>query len=323
VFLVGVTDEQVEPLKQLIAAQEGVEGPAQLSGSVAARLITIDGVPVTERLPRGTGRRFVNTLSVTSETQIPQEIRVLQGSWWKADEAKNLVSIADEVAKLLDIHLGSDIEIEATGQTIHARVAALHDVVAIRNAPNGFIFTPPSLAGLPVIYFGGVRMKPTAVGAMQRAVFAKFPTVTVVNIADALAIVQQVVDQIALVIRFLSAFAILAGAIILAASVAGTRFRRIREVAILKTLGGTRKHVRRIFSIEFLTLGAVAGLMGGLLAAGFSSLLLNRLLDSSFQADWKPIATAVALTALLANLSGWLASLRIMGQKPLEVLRSE
>jgi putative ABC transport system permease protein len=193
----------------------------------------------------------------------------------------------------------------------------------MRNAPSALIFNPPTLAALPVIYYGGVRMKPSAVGGMQRAVFARFPTVTVVNIADALAIVQQVIDQIALVIRFLSAFAILAGAIILAASVAGTRFRRIREVVILKTLGGTRKHVRRIFSIEFLTLGAVAGLLGAVLAAGFASLLLNRLLDSDFQLDWRPIAAAVVLTALLANLSGWLASFRILGQKPLEVLRHE
>src|SRR5206468_8605360 len=117
---------------------------------------------------------------------------------------------------------------------------------------------------------------------LQRAVYATFPTITVVNIADALEIVQQVVDQIALVIRFLSAFTILAGAIILAASVAGTRFRRIREVVILKTLGGTRRHIARIFSIEFLTLGAVAGLMGGLLASGFSRIVLTRLLDEKF-----------------------------------------
>jgi len=95
--------------------------------------------------------------------------------------------------------------------------------------------------------------------------------VTVVNIADALEIVQQVIDQIALVIRFLSGFAILAGAVILAASVAGTRFRRMREVVILKTLGATRRHVVRIFSVEFLALGLVAGLMGAILATAFSS----------------------------------------------------
>ncbi len=159
--------------------------------------------------------------------------------------------------------------------------------------------------------------------AFQRATFEKYPTVTVVNIADALVIVQQVVDQIALVIRFLSGFAILAGAVILAASVAGTRFRRVREVVILKTLGATRRHVMRIFSIEFLTLGLVAGLMGAILATLFTSLVLKRLLNAQFQFDPKATVITIGLTALLANISGWLASFRILRQKPLEVLREE
>jgi putative ABC transport system permease protein len=125
------------------------------------------------------------------------------------------------------------------------------------------------------------------------------------------------------VIRFLSAFAILAGAIILAASVAGTRFRRVREVVILKTLGATRRSAGRIFSVEFLTLGAVAGLLGALLASAFSRLLLHRLLDAKFAFDWPATAAAVVLTAVLAQASGWLASFRILRQKPLEVLREE
>jgi putative ABC transport system permease protein len=132
-----------------------------------------------------------------------------------------------------------------------------------------------------------------------------------------------VIDQVALVIRFISGFAILAGAVILAASVAGTRFRRVREVVILKTLGATRKHAGRIFSVEFLTLGAVAGLMGALLASVFSRLLLKRLLDANFSFDPQATLIAVALTALLAQASGWLASFRILRQKPLEVLRDE
>ena len=166
-------------------------------------------------------------------------------------------------------------------------------------------------------------MKPAAAAPLQRAIFNKYPTVTVVNVADVLQTVQQIIDQIALVIRFLSAFAILAGAIILAASVAGSRFRRVREVVILKTLGGTRRHIASIFSIEFLTLGAVAGLMGGLLASGFSRVVLTRLLDAKFQLDVTAIMVCVVLTALLANVSGWFASFRILKQKPLEVLREE
>jgi predicted lysophospholipase L1 biosynthesis ABC-type transport system permease subunit len=55
----------------------------------------------------------------------------------------------------------------------------------------------------------------------------------------------------------------------------------------------------------------------------FSRLLLTRLLDAQFRFDPVPNLAAVALTALVAVGAGWLASLRILNQKPLEVLRDE
>jgi putative ABC transport system permease protein len=186
-----------------------------------------------------------------------------------------------------------------------------------------FLVSSETLAGLPAIYYGALRVTPSLVPALQRAIYGAYPTVTVVNVADVLQIVQGVVDQISLVIRFISAFAILAGAIILASSVAGTRFRRIREVVILKTLGATRNRVAEIFSIEFLILGLVAGLMGSLLASGFSNILLHELLDAPVRFDPWPNLFCVLLTAIVANVAGWLASFRILGQKPLEVLRHE
>jgi putative ABC transport system permease protein len=168
-----------------------------------------------------------------------------------------------------------------------------------------------------------VRVAPRAVVPLEIALYRAFPAVTVVNIADVLRIVEEVVDQISLEVRFISGFAILAGAIILAASVAGTRFRRVREVVILKTLGATRGRIAAIFSIEFVILGAVAGLIGTLLAAGFGALVVKQLLraDPHFE-PWVHVA-AVILSASVATVSGWLASYRILGQKPLQVLRDE
>ena len=90
-----------------------------------------------------------------------------------------------------------------------------------------------------------------------------------VNVADVMQIVEDVVQRIAMVIRFISGFTMLAGAVMVASSIAGTRFRRMREVVILKTLGATRRRIAWIFSVEFLALGAVAGLMGSLLASAF------------------------------------------------------
>jgi putative ABC transport system permease protein len=145
----------------------------------------------------------------------------------------------------------------------------------------------------------------------------------VVNVADVMQIVEDVVQRIAAVIRFISGFTILAGAVMVASSVAGTRFRRMREVVILKTLGATRWRVSRIFSVEFLILGAVAGTMGALLANGFANLLLKRMLDAQASFPIVPSVLAVVATALIANAAGWMASFRILGQKPLEILREE
>ena len=216
------------------------------------------------------------------------------------------------------------MQFTAFGRNFDAEVACVHRSEAIRiGSASEFIFDPATLAGLPTTYYGGVRVTASKVPALQRAIYEKFPTVSVVNAADVLQIVQDVVDQIALVIRFISLFTILAGVIILASSVAGTRFRRIREVVILKTLGATRRRVAGIFSVEFLILGAVAGLIGGALATGFSSLLLSRFFEGRFRFDPLPNLLAIALTALIANTAGWLASFRILGRKPLEVLREE
>ena len=96
-----------------------------------------------------------------------------------------------------------------------------------------------------------------------------------------------------------------------------------RAERLLKTLGATRKRVAGIFSVEFLVLGAVAGLMGSLLATAFSALLLKRWLDADFRIDVAPNLICIVLTALVANAAGWMASFRILGQKPLEVLRAE
>jgi putative ABC transport system permease protein len=92
---------------------------------------------------------------------------------------------------------------------------------------------------------------------------------------------------------------------------------------ILKTLGATRRRIAGAFTVEFLLLGGVAGLMGSLLASAFASLLLTRLLDARFVFSLWPNLAAVLASALIALAAGWLASFRILRQKPLEILRNE
>src|SRR5690242_18448979 len=140
VFLVGVTPEQVTPLKQLIAAQAGVLGVPELGPSVSARLVSIDGEAIADRLAdgevRGTGRRFTNTRSVTWESVQPTDIHLLQGQWWSTSSTDPQVSVDQDAARMLQIDPGSMIEVEVSGRTIRARVAAIHELTGFRATPS-------------------------------------------------------------------------------------------------------------------------------------------------------------------------------------------
>lgn len=328
VYLIDVTAANRDGVMDIIRHQPGVLGVPEMTGSVTARIQSIDGVPMRREAGGGRGmtRRYAGNVSLSSEGPIPQFTQVLEGQWWDANAHPKdaLVSVADQAAKVLNIHVGSKIVWTSPERTFESTVAAIHKTQNERmNARIEFFFAPGALDGLPAVYYGGVRMKAETVGKLQKAIYDKYPTITVINMADVLEIIQSVVDQISMVVRFISGFSMLAGAVILASSVAGTRFRRIREVVILKTLGATRARIGRIFSVEFFVIGMVAGLMGGMLAGGFGWLLLNKLLKAETGVDVVPVLSAIGGTALLAVATGWLASYRTLGQKPLEILRDE
>ena len=166
-----------------------------------------------------------------------------------------------------------------------------------------------------------MRVKPEAVAQIQTRIFSQFPTVMVVNAADVLEIVQQVMDRVSLAVRFVAGFAIFGGLVVLASSIAGTRYRRMREVAILKTVGATRGTLVRMFCAEFAVIGSAAGLIGGGLGAILSAILIGELLETTYKFDLTPVLAATVITAVLTVLAGWLASYGILDRKPLDILR--
>jgi putative ABC transport system permease protein len=322
VFLINITAKERDGIAALLESHPGMRNKPEVVPITAARIVKINGAPIEQRQLTGFRRRFMQTRSVSWAKALPPQSAVLEGKFWDASTKGVEVCLNEDAAKTLQANPGDTIEWSASSKSISSTVACIYRSDSVRIGSNfDFLFNPGALDGLPTLHFAAVRMDPAQIAPLQRAVFAKFPTVTVINGADVLAIIQEVVDQIALVIRFISFFAILAGAIILASSVAGTRFRRVREVVILKTLGATRRRIGSIFSIEFLILGAAAGVLGSLLATAFSLLVLKRLFQVDYSFDPLPHLIAVVMTALLANAAGWSASHRILQQKPLEALR--
>jgi putative ABC transport system permease protein len=298
-----------------------------IQSSVSVRIDRIGDTPIEDFELEGFDRRFRRERNARETAALPEGTTVVDGAWWLPEETQGgsrFVSVAEDAAKALNIEPGMRVRWIAAGQPLEATVAAIHRTEESRmDAGYDFIFAPGALASLPTIYFGAVRMNAEDVPALQRATYRAFPSITVINIADVLEIVQEVLDQVTIFVEFISAFAILAGVIILSSSVAGSRLRRIREVAILKTLGATKQRLRGIFSVEFTLLGLVAGLMGCLLANGFSAAVLKRFFEADYEVAWLPVVVCLVATVAIANIAGWLASVRILDQKPLAVLRGD
>ncbi len=324
VFLINITDREKDGIARILETEPSIVHREPLSPAVSSTLVSVNGTPIEQITTGEATRRFTNTVFVlTWSRDLPASTQILQGKWWEPEPAEPLVSVNDVAAESLGIRVGQMLEWNAPGGTIRARVANIRRTDGVRTGVNNqFILSPGALDGFATAYYGSVRVLPGGIGPLQTRIFAEFPTVTVVNAADILEVVQDVMDKTSQAVRFVAGFAIFGGLIVLASSVAGTRHRRMREVAIFRTVGATKSSLVRIFSAEFMVIGVAAGVLGAVLATLLSSILVGQLLDAPYHFRWLPAVIATAITAGLTVSAGWFASYGVLRRKPLDILRN-
>ncbi len=322
-FLIGITEEDKDEVWDFVRKAEGVLEFADPIPMIPARLQTIDGRSADEMELEPSGRRYFQTEFILSWSEdVPPEARVVEGRWWEKPSQEPLISVGSFSAGRLGIGVGSALEFTSSGVAVRGRVANIREMDFVRpGANNQFIFSPGALKGLPASYIGSVRVSPSQMPHLQKALFERFPGITSIDVGEVLVRVQNLLDRIAAIIRFIAFFAILAGVIILASSIAATRYQRIRETVLLKTLGATRAQVSRIQAAEFLIIGLAAGIIGCLLAAAAADYLLGSLLDTEFEFRWRPILAGTLAAAALVVATGWTTSRGVLRHRPLEVLR--
>ncbi len=323
VFLIDVTTDEAPGVKAFFQHQAGVTEPLDLMPAVTGRFVSLNGKPLAQLKDKHYPHWLLENAELSWSDTPPQGDKVTQGKWW-IDGSVHEIAMGEGTAKRLDLALGSDVEIETPASGVHKlKITALYKADGEHTGSRiPFVLPSAQLKNDVATWYGGVHLDPKQIPAMERAFFLAYPSVTVINIADILTRIETVVDQITVVIRFLAGFSILAGLTILASSIASTRFRRMREAVVLKTLGATRMRIVRTFSVEFSVLGLLAGVVGAIFANLLTQLILHRL-KIGFHLDWRAAVVALIGTAILATATGWIASYRILGLRPLEVLREE
>jgi putative ABC transport system permease protein len=327
-FLIDVQEDQAAGVRRLLQEQTGLE--PKLVPVLRARVVGVRGREVNlenyeDVRGRGSlGREYV----ITYRDSLEANETLLGGPLWGSGApADGQVSIEEGIRERFNIHVGDDIRFDVMGRIVVARVTSVRRVDWDQARSGGFmfVFSPATFARAPHAYIGFVKA-PDDIdrrARLQRDLVVAFPNVSAIDIREILERARTIVANVSLAISIVGLVALAGGALILAGAVAMTRFQRIYEAAILRTLGATSRTLGAMLAFEYGLLGLLAGVIGSAGAAVLGWAAARFLLDIV----WTPApgvnVIGVAVTGALVCAIGVGASLEVLRRKPLGTLRAE
>ena len=261
--------------------------------------------------------------STYRDTLVSSE-RLVAGRWWKG-RAAGEISIESGVARELGVGVGDSIVWDVQGVLLPTRITSLRDVEWARFEPNFFVvFAPGVLEKAPQSLVILTRIESAADrGVFQRRVAERFPNVTTLDLSSLQQTLESLIARVVLAIRFMALFTLGTGALVLVGALATSRFQRIREGALLRTLGATSSQVFRIVLAEYLSLGLMASAAAVVLAVVAAWAIAHFLFDGDFVPALTPLAGLVIAVTGLTVAVGLINSRDVLRRPPLEVLRAE
>lgn len=271
------------------------------------------------------GRRWALTREqrLTYLEKLPADNVVVAGKLW-SDPTRGEVSLEQSFAEDLGVGLGAKLGFDVQGVPLELVVTSLRTVDWGTFGINFYLVVEPGiLEQAPQQRVATARLANGSEQHVQDLLAASYPNVTFLRIREILGKILGVLQRIGLGVRFLGGFTVLSGIAILAGAISAGSVRRGREVALLKTLGMTRRQVATAFAVEYALIGGVAGLLGAGASAALSWGVVTRGFELPWEAEPALLALAVVLSIVLSVIAGLAASLRALERRPIEVLRAE
>ncbi len=231
----------------------------------------------------------------------------------------------EQYAKRINVKMGDSILFNVQGALVPTVITSMRQVDWQRVQTNFRVVFPPGvLEPAPQFHVLITRVPSPEVSArFQQAVVLHYPNISIIDLHLILKVLDDVLSQIGFVIRFMAGFSIITGLIVLIASVLISKYQRMQESVLLRTLGASRKQILIITALEYFFLGALAAATGILLSLVGSWALATYSFKTPFSPSWWPIVILFAAISLLTILIGIFNSRSVVNRPPLEVLRRE
>ena len=328
-FLIDIQQDQVDGVAEIVASQSGGQRPqlipvlrARVTG-VTGRELNVDGVDEVRRLG-SLGREY----TVTYRDHLEANERVIDGRFWnRARTSDAEVSIEASLRNRFGIQIGDTVRFDVLGRPVSATVSSVRAVDWDDSRSGGFmfLFRPGTLDDAPHTFIALLKGPPEvdARARLQRDLVVRFPNVSIIDGWEILRTVRRVLDSVTLAISIVGGIALFSGVLILVGSVAMTKFQRLYEAAILKTLGATTKTIAAMIVLEYGMLGTLAGSIGAMGALVLSWVLSRYLFEITWHALPGQKLAGIVLTAVAVGVVGVVSSLDVLRKRPLATLRAE
>ncbi len=321
-FLVNIQEDQLESLAAFFK-EHGMQLP-KVFPMVRGRLTEINGKAITSedyadiRAKRLVEREF--NLSWASEMQSDNQI--VKGRWWKPeDRGEEEISIEEDIAKTIGIHVGDTLTYDIAGSVFSAKVTSLRKVNWDSFRVNFFVVTPPGvLEQYPASYVTSFYLPSTHVELTNQLV-KEFPNLLVLDVAAILAQVQRMIEQVTRAVEFVFLFTLLAGVAVLYAAIVSTQDERIQEAAIFRTLGARRRQLARAWAAEFAILGGFAGFFAAAGASALGYVVAEYALNLTYTFNSWIWLIGIGAGAAGVTLAGLLGTRAALSTPPLMTLR--
>jgi putative ABC transport system permease protein len=263
----------------------------------------------------------------TYRDELLESEEILEGTWVQKVNPKEpiLISIADNIARDADLKVGDEVVLNVQGVLMETNIGSIRKVNWGNMQLNfSIVFPVGILENAPQFNVLTTYVPNEASSAdLQRDLVKKFPNISILDLRQIFTIVEDILDKISWIINFMAFFSILTGIIVLIGSVRNSKYQRIKESVLLRTLGAKSKQILQITALEYVYLGMLGSLVGILLSLISSQLLATLLFKEPFLPSaipflvFLPGITILVLFIGLSNIRGVLKS------PPLEVLRKE
>lgn len=315
-----------------------------------ARLVKAQGLPVLDEVPIVTVQleaingvtaedaRQDSTLEVsrralggelrsTYRAKLSDSEKITSGEWIgeTADGDTARVSLEEGYARRIRVEVGDELLFNVQGVRVPTIVGSFREVDWNRVQTNfRLIFPRGVIDNAPQFHVLMTRVPNEAVSArMQQTMVREFPNVSIIDLGLILSVLDEILDKIGFVIRFMGGFSILTGFVVLVASVMISKYQRIKESVLLRTMGASRRQILIITALEYFFLGMIASFTGVLLALGGSWALAVFSFEIPFTPDIVMMLLLMLGIALLTVLIGLVNSRGITLRPPLAILRKE